>query len=439
MNSTNKTSGGYGRRFITTLFLVLAIFTASDLFSQIENKELLNYNKDKEFFYLDPLVFYNQENSTPRLDVYVEVPMSNVQFIKKSAEKKFEANIEYDIIITDRNNQIVSQETNTTKVTKTNKEFKDAGGTSEYIIKNFYLEPGEYDVQVEVIDRNSGSSNVKNSKVVVEDFNSGEVVFSDIMMVSNFSYNAENKKMITPLVTKNVGDLNKFYLFFEVYNNADIPLQKSFRYEVHDKDNKEIMKGNISYVLSPGVNQKIEELGTEDLFTGDYKLVVKDISNNTFASKDFNFKWSGLPVSVKDLDLAISQTIYIATTDEYEKMQKPKSKEEKEKRFVQFWRSKDPSPGTSTNELMQEYYQRIEVANERYSNYFDGWKSDMGMVYIIYGDPTSIDRHPFEGDSKPYEIWDYYDINRRFVFVDNTGFGDYRLTTPIWDDKIRPY
>lgn len=433
------TSRGYGRRLVSAVILVLAIFTASSAFAQLENKELTNYSKDKEFFYLDPLIFYNHENSTPRLDVYVEVPMANVQFQKKPAEKKFEANLEYEIIITDASNTIVSQETNTSKITKTSKEFKNAGGTSEFIIKNFYLQPGDYDLQVEVMDKNTGVSHTRTTPITVEDFHAGDLHFSDIMMVSNFSYNSENKKTITPLVTKNVGDLNKFYLFFEVYNNLDIPLQKSFRYEVYDKDNKEIMKGDVSYLLSPGVNQKIEEMKTDDLLAGDYKLYVKDNNDKTVAQKDFNFKWSGLPISVKDLDLAISQTIYIATSDEHEKLKKAKTKEDKEKKFIQFWKSKDPSPGTARNELMQEYYKRIEVANERYSNYFEGWKSDMGMVYIIYGDPSSIERHPFEGDSKPYEIWDYYDINRRFVFIDNTGFGDYRLTTPIWDDKVRAY
>ncbi|MCB0722378.1 MAG: GWxTD domain-containing protein [Ignavibacteriae bacterium] len=434
-----KTSGGYGRRLITAVILVLAIFATNRAFAQLENKELTNYGKDKEFFYLDPLIFYNQENSSARLDVYVEVPMSNVQFIKKSSEKRFEANLEYDIIITDQDNQIVSQETNTSKISKSNKEFKNASGSSEFIIKNFYLQPGDYDLQVEVVDKNSGTSHTKTTPITVGNFSEGDLHFSDIMMVSNYSYNAENKKTITPLVTRNVGDLNKFYLFFEVYNNLDIPLQKSFRYEVYDKDNNEIMKGDINYVLSPGVNQKIEELKTDNMLSGDYKLIVKDNNDNTVAKKDFNFKWSGLPISVKDLDLAISQTIYIATSDEYDKLKKAKTKEDKEKKFIQFWKSKDPSPGTARNELMQEYYKRIEIANERYSNYFEGWKSDMGMVYIIYGDPSNIERHPFEGDSKPYEIWDYYDINRRFVFVDNTGFGDYRLTTPIWDDKVRAY
>ena len=34
---------------------------------------------------------------------------------------------------------------------------------------------------------------------------------------------------------------------------------------------------------------------------------------------------------------------------------------------------------------------------------------------------------------KPYEIWRYYNISYEFVFVDDTGFGDYRLITPVWE------
>jgi hypothetical protein len=60
----------------------------------------------------------------------------------------------------------------------------------------------------------------------------------------------------------------------------------------------------------------------------------------------------------------------------------------------------------------------------------------MGMVYIIFGEPSNIERHPYEMDTKPYEIWAYYNINKQFVFVDNSGFGDYRLITPIWDTFV---
>ena len=57
----------------------------------------------------------------------------------------------------------------------------------------------------------------------------------------------------------------------------------------------------------------------------------------------------------------------------------------------------------------------------------------MGYVYIMYGEPSSIERHPFEMDTKPYEIWTYYELNKQFIFVDDTGFGDYRLRNPMWD------
>jgi hypothetical protein len=57
----------------------------------------------------------------------------------------------------------------------------------------------------------------------------------------------------------------------------------------------------------------------------------------------------------------------------------------------------------------------------------------MGMVFIMLGPPSSVDRHPFEVDSKPYETWSYFDLNYRYVFVDDTGFGDFRLVTPLWE------
>ncbi|MDP3581631.1 MAG: GWxTD domain-containing protein, partial [Ignavibacteria bacterium] len=55
---------------------------------------------------------------------------------------------------------------------------------------------------------------------------------------------------------------------------------------------------------------------------------------------------------------------------------------------------------------------------------------DMGMIYITFGPPSNVERHPLDSDAKPYEIWDYYEINRSFTFVDETGFGNYRLINP---------
>jgi hypothetical protein len=60
----------------------------------------------------------------------------------------------------------------------------------------------------------------------------------------------------------------------------------------------------------------------------------------------------------------------------------------------------------------------------------------MGMVFIILGEPNDVERHPFEQGAKPYQIWYYYQQDRRFIFIDETGFGDYRLVYG-WEELYR--
>jgi GWxTD domain-containing protein len=149
--------------------------------------------------------------------------------------------------------------------------------------------------------------------------------------------------------------------------------------------------------------------------------------------RTFTVRWSGMPVEVEDIDLAIDQMQYVLDEDAiYEmKEQEPALKREM---WLAFWKKRDPTPESEKNELMEEYYSRVTFANRQFTHYTDGWKSDRGMVYIIFGPPSNIERRPFENNSKPYEVWTYYEQNREFVFVDASGFGDYKLQTPIWDD-----
>ena len=59
----------------------------------------------------------------------------------------------------------------------------------------------------------------------------------------------------------------------------------------------------------------------------------------------------------------------------------------------------------------------------------EGWQTDRGRVYLLYAEPDEVERFPNQGDSKPYEIWQYNQIESGviFVFIDRTGLGDYTL------------
>jgi len=58
----------------------------------------------------------------------------------------------------------------------------------------------------------------------------------------------------------------------------------------------------------------------------------------------------------------------------------------------------------------------------------DGWRTDRGRTYIIYGPPSEIDTpSTATGGTSRYEIWYYRNLQKRFVFLDRHGNSDYRL------------
>ena len=105
--------------------------------------------------------------------------------------------------------------------------------------------------------------------------------------------------------------------------------------------------------------------------------------------------------------------------------------EEKEQFKEEFWERRDPDPNTEENEFKLEYYKRMDDADELFiSEGKPGWMTDRGRIYVIYGPPDEVERHPYELDSVPYEIWYYYRTAMKFIFVDEHGIGDYRLFSP---------
>jgi len=153
--------------------------------------------------------------------------------------------------------------------------------------------------------------------------------------------------------------------------------------------------------------------------------------------KAMTSEWTGLAEHIRDLAEAIAQLEYIAKTRELSHIRDGRTEAERLDRFKEFWRKRDPTPSTAHNERMEEYYYRISFANRQYGNFGAGWKTDRGLVMVKFGEPDHIDRHPYSFNTDPYEVWYYYSINRRFIFIDKTGFGDYELLVPYWDERTR--
>lgn len=140
-------------------------------------------------------------------------------------------------------------------------------------------------------------------------------------------------------------------------------------------------------------------------------------------------RWRGLTSHVSNVDDAIDQARYIASSKEYKKLKKAK-RGKKEQIFKEFWQKRDPSPDTPENELMNEYYRRVQYTNSKFGSWQNGWKTPMGMIFILFGPPDDIEINLHARDGRSYQRWHYYAISRSFLFIDFNGFGDYELVEP---------
>jgi GWxTD domain-containing protein len=107
--------------------------------------------------------------------------------------------------------------------------------------------------------------------------------------------------------------------------------------------------------------------------------------------------------------------------------------------LVNFWQSRDKSPETPENEFMLDCFARIKYANEYFKGNSSGVNSDMGRIFIVYGQPDEIEDFSMNMDGKPYIIWHYFTTGtgkQSFVFIDYNVIGIYTLVHSTVEGEI---
>jgi len=107
----------------------------------------------------------------------------------------------------------------------------------------------------------------------------------------------------------------------------------------------------------------------------------------------------------------IEPTIYVATKGERQEVTETRPLRSA---FQNFWLQITESK-PSAQKVIKHYYRRVTAANYFFTSYKEGWKTDMGMIYIVFGQPD----HVFKKEN--YEEWVYTrDVTLptlRFTFV----------------------
>jgi GWxTD domain-containing protein len=115
---------------------------------------------------------------------------------------------------------------------------------------------------------------------------------------------------------------------------------------------------------------------------------------------------------------------YITTKKEYDEIM---AGGDRKAAVDNFWLSSAGNELRARN-LIQKYYSGVQEANEFFTSYLEGWRTDRGMIYIIFGKPDVVYR------GLQQEEWIYGEPEHRnslrftFVQVQNPfSYNDYML------------
>ncbi len=110
----------------------------------------------------------------------------------------------------------------------------------------------------------------------------------------------------------------------------------------------------------------------------------------------------------KDL---INSLTYFTTRSEIEKL---KNATDKKRAFDSYWIEVTKS-SERARRVIKGYYRRVSLSNHLFTTYKQGWKTDKGMIYIVFGPPDEVTRNSNR------EEWIYERTNRlprmNFTFV----------------------
>jgi GWxTD domain-containing protein len=414
--------------------VILYLFSANIMISYSQQDKPLVSTGNIQF-YLDKAVFSGKENKS-FVEFYLMFFADQIKYYGDKGELQVEATI------TDKNGNVVLK--NKEWEIEVNLPQKESLKTKViYDQWNDYLIPGEYKIQMQVNDAyNKRTKGVINGLMNIPELLSDKIHSSEIEFVSSTANDTsviqfqKGNRNVIPNPSRRFGIFNPaLSIYYELYNiGSKGTLQ--INYAIYDKDNKEV-KSEQSNMDKPGKTAAIlKGIDISNLKSGIYDLHIKvldSLSNdNINLSRSFEIIQGDFITNIKSLSEDLIKTYtailsYIASPGQLETFKKlnPIGKGEY---LIQFWKSKDPTPGTPENEYLENIQKRFAYAAKNFGwSSIKGWETDMGRVCIKYGMPDEVQQFNSEANSQPYQIWKYKE-DREFHFVFGDLQGDGRFT-----------
>ncbi len=297
--------------------------------------------------------------------------------------------------------------------------------------RTFPVPAGRYRARISVRDLYAGLSSSASEEIDVPDYSHVPVGLSDLDLGT-----ADSAGRFTPVPARTFGlEVGRLAARVALFDRRPGPWPRSYalRYRILDDQGLEVRVGQREVMLARSAEPVLVRPAESDLFLGRYVFEVGlgEGRSRWRADRSFEVEESGPPRG-KEFIRMLEVLSYIAEPGEVGRMRSLQP-EAQAQGWEEFWRRRDPAPGTGRNEALIEFFRRVRYTGTHFQGFGPGWRSDMGRIYVKYGPPEQIETRSAVTGTAALEVWTYGRPFRRFVFEDRDGFGRFVLVRPPFE------
>ena len=282
--------------------------------------------------------------------------------------------------------------------------------------------PGTYDVTVTLRDAGSTSESRATAKYEAPRFD--EPSHSAPILV----YQATGRGILADplsLVLNPRGAVgygsDTLLAYIEGYGYGD---RETVPFAVYDEQENPIYRDSLTFRGGRPVESQVIRLAPDSVSLGELKVAVGEGARERSVSALVSFTQAWV---VTNFDEMLELLRYYGQDERLSAMRRAPD-QERARLWRQFYAETDPNPSTPENEALNQYFSRVNAANQRFTDEgVPGWRTDRGEVLISIGPPDeSVESTP--GTQSRIIRWTYLTHRLELYFQDETGFGRLRLT-----------
>lgn len=428
---------GLTHRTKSTLFLILSLFLihcSNSYINQIDRSGFYEYRPGYPELNVVTAGLIDEYSDSTYLNVSAEIEYSSLIFKKK--EDLQVANIVLEIQFLDLLNPDNIMEVKQYPIDISFQDPQKIRSEKSLLFeRNFYAPPSKYQINVSVTDLNSDKQTTRTSEAYIPD-PADETSHITNIQVLGIDKDTRDFEPITSYDLSSHLDSVRF-TFQVTNNNPNSPLTIRSRLIRFESDTlparpmswpnyspsslqyigikyskyKEIASSTRT-IRQPG-NVTIE-FNFPSLQRGNYRFEVftEGEEKELYRAREFSIKSKNYPFIRTPHELA-APLIYLMGEKEHKKLMEIQNPVELKRQIDRFWLSHIKNERTAQY-VIELFYERVEEANKQFSNYKEGWKTDLGMMYILFGPPKYVTTSLNE------MVWSYshnlYDPEANFLF-----------------------